>query len=69
MKLTIIIIFISKTINTCRQEFDPYIETVGESKNICASPSLIMNKYEDSSIAEELLLFDNVYYNTKICVE
>ena len=57
-------------INTCLEVYNPDIdENVGESKNNCASPLITNNQYLDSSISEELLFFDNVYYNTQICVE
>ena len=56
-----------KEIDAC---FDAHIEIeASESSNNCASPLITNNTYLDSSISNVLLTFDNVYYNTTICVE
>ena len=56
-----------KEIDAC---FDAHIEIeASESNNNCASPLITNNTYLDSSISNVLLTFDNVYYNTTICVE
>ena len=59
-----------KEINTCIQAYNPYIEEeAGDTNHNCASPLITNNKYLDTSISDELLIFNSVYYNTTICVE